>query len=819
MKLTDKIKKEILQFMDTYWSTYINGDLETWATFLPDDYRNIGGTKEEIWNSKKEILDYTKSIIDQMVGKLELKNRHTEFIPYDPYIMVHEFMDLFILLEQGWSFYGNFRLSSLVQKTDKGWQVLHQHGSYPDSKTQEGEAFAVDVLKAENLKLQDAVKKRTIELEEKNRELEIESSLERVRAVAMGMKKQEDLSEISQTIFTEIKSLGFADLRNSEIIIHNDEKETVTTYYYSDYGITGVVDIDYKTNPIVQNWVLEMQKSEDAFVEIIIPENEMQQWRDYRLSLGYLPDPKLDNVNTIYYYSYSIGSGALSISSFRPVAKEQIKILEQFRNVFNLSYQRYADIAMAEAQARKAQIEASLEKIRSQVMSMHKSDELIEVSKIFLSELKALGFQDIRNTQIAIANDPKGSYMSYDYYNNDKFYIGELYYNSHPFIESLATKMRQHKESFINVSVTGEELNDWRNHLKSLIKGPAKRLDAATALHYYYYSTGHGGLGFCAYSALDEEAMSVLRRFKNVFDLAYRRYADVTKAEAQAIQAEKDLIEIKAERKKAEEALAELQATQKQLIQSEKMASLGELTAGIAHEIQNPLNFVNNFSEVSKELLDEMKIELETGHLDTAKEIARDVTDNLEKINHHGKRADAIVKGMLQHSRSSGGVKEPADINALVDEYLRLTYHGLRAKDKSFNATMKTEYDSSVEKINIIAQDMGRVILNLLTNAFYAVSEKKQKQTEGYEPTVSVTTKKIEGKVEIRVTDNGFGITDSVKDKIFQPFFTTKPTGQGTGLGLSLSYDIVKAHGGEIKVETEEGEGSAFIIHIPTTSI
>jgi len=266
---------------------------------------------------------------------------------------------------------------------------------------------------------------------------------------------------------------------------------------------------------------------------------------------------------------------------------------------------------------------------------------------------------------------------------------------------------------------------------------------------------------------------------------------------------------------KIEKAYDELKSTQAQLIQQEKMASLGELTAGIAHEIQNPLNFVNNFSEISNELIEEMRIELTKGNHEDAKAIVEDVKQNLEKINHHGKRADAIVKGMLQHSRSSSGKKESTDINALADEYLRLAYHGMRAKDKSFLATTKTDFEESIRKINVVPQDIGKVILNLINNAFYAVSEKKKQVGDGYEPTVLVSTKKINSNVEVRVTDNGNGIPQKVFDKIFQPFFTTKPTGQGTGLGLSLSYDIVKAHGGEIKVETREGEGTTFIILLP----
>jgi signal transduction histidine kinase len=282
------------------------------------------------------------------------------------------------------------------------------------------------------------------------------------------------------------------------------------------------------------------------------------------------------------------------------------------------------------------------------------------------------------------------------------------------------------------------------------------------------------------------------------------------------------------QKEKVEQTLNELKATQAQLVQREKMASLGELTAGIAHEIQNPLNFVNNFSEVSVELLDELKEgpfrKLAEPDKTEADEIADILTDNLQKINHHGKRADAIVKGMLQHSRSSSGKKEPTDINALADEYLRLSYHGLKAKDKDFNADFRTNFDESIGKIEVVPQDIGRVLLNLYNNAFYAVNEKKKAPTlkgENYEPTVWVTTKRIStpsgaGGLEISVKDNGVGIPQKVLDKIFQPFFTTKPTGQGTGLGLSLSYDIIKGHAGEIKVETKEGEGAEFIISIPT---
>jgi two-component system NtrC family sensor kinase len=294
-----------------------------------------------------------------------------------------------------------------------------------------------------------------------------------------------------------------------------------------------------------------------------------------------------------------------------------------------------------------------------------------------------------------------------------------------------------------------------------------------------------------------------------------------------SILLEETIQELEQKRKVVEEtnlalhqSLQDLKAAQAQLVQAEKMASLGELTAGIAHEIQNPLNFVNNFSEVCIELMDELKDEIENHNYADVKLLAEDVKNNLMKIVHHGKRADGIVKGMLQHSRTSSGVKEPVDINTLVDEYLRLAFHGLKAKDKSFNASLKTQYDESIAEVEVVPQDIGRVILNLITNAFYAVNEKAKGDKEGYEPAVKVSTRKLEGKVEITVSDNGNGIPEEVREKIFQPFFTTKPTGEGTGLGLSLSYDIIsKGHGGEIQVLTKKGEGSEFIILLPLSKI
>lgn len=324
-------------------------------------------------------------------------------------------------------------------------------------------------------------------------------------------------------------------------------------------------------------------------------------------------------------------------------------------------------------------------------------------------------------------------------------------------------------------------------------------------------------------------------KYDNVFELLiigsfiwiFARWATSKKQQeefklisAQNLELDRQVTERTAELTRQKNELQEtvhlLQTTQQQLIQSEKLASLGELTAGIAHEIQNPLNFVNNFSEVSMELVEEMEQELANGDKEEAMAIAADIKQNLEKIRHHGRRADGIVKGMLQHSRASSNVTEPVNINTLTDEYLRLSYHGLRAKDKSFNSELITKFDDTLPEINVVPQDIGRVLLNLFNNAFYAVHQKQKTAEAGYKPEVTVTTINEKGKVSIKVKDNGNGIPDAIKDKIMQPFFTTKPTGEGTGLGLSLSYDIVaKGHGGAIEIDSREGEYTVFTVSLP----
>ena len=511
----------------------------------------------------------------------------------------------------------------------------------------------------------------------------------------------------------------------------------------------------------------------------------------------------------------------LTISEFKLERTEKVKrttatLLEE--TIEELEKKRKA----VEAQNKELEIEAALERMRAVALTIRTSDELIKVAESLYNELLLLGFTNTRNGQVVINLGDNQNYLVCIYTEGSAEVFKESRYDTSPIIQSLYDELDLSHDALYQKEIKGKEFEDWLDWRKNTTSTFDKKLLEARSVCFYLYSIGEGHLGISTYNSITEAQLEILKRFRNVFELAYRRFMDIAKAEEQAENLRK-------EKETLEKTLTELQETQKQLIQSEKMASLGELTAGIAHEIQNPLNFVNNFSEVSKELLEEMLDELAKGDTEEVNFIAKDVIQNLEKINHHGKRADGIVKGMLQHSRTRTAEKEPTDINKLADEYLRLAYHGLRAKDKNFNANLETNFDDEIGLVEVIPQDMGRVILNLITNAFYACAKRGRSacnerrnstKEKDYQPTVSISTSSLEGGkggVTISVKDNGTGMPKHVVDKIFQPFFTTKPTGQGTGLGLSLSYDIVKAHGGKITVETEEGKGTTFSVLLPAT--
>lgn len=665
------------------------------------------------------------------------------------------------------------------------------------------------------------------------REAKIEVSLEKVRTVALILKKSDEMLDVVQALYEALYELGFTNIRNSIIDVHNPQNETFLDYDYSPQLGRSITEMSYYDSPFIENQVRKTESDNGAFFELILEGQELQDLINMRLKNGEAEDPRLRQTKQLTYNLYSFGNGAIGISNFGLLSDEQKEILKRFRNVFAFAYKRYSDMVQAEAQAREAQIEASLEKVRSRTLAMQKSDELAETAAVLFQQLITLGIAPNRLFIIIMKTDSSELEAWVTDEDGSKVSIGfTTNYQNNPSIKKMYQGWQQQKKSLV-IDMQGEELQQYFHYLHDELKVPFKGgLEQKRRIqHLAYFS--HGLIGMASPEEQPAETIPLLERFAAVFNLTFTRFNDLKMAEAHALQAEQDLIAIKEAKQKAEVALTELQSTQKQLIQSEKMASLGELTAGIAHEIQNPLNFVNNFSEVSNELIEELRMRNDALRIDDTeiKNLLSDIGQNLEKINHHGQRAADIVKGMLQHSRSNTGQKEWTDINTLCDEYLRLAYHGLRAKDKTFNAKFETDFDSSLQKILIVPQEIGRVVLNMINNAFYActersrsaateqsqntVSEKNKHNVPDYEPTVIVSTKMKNGKAVISITDNGNGIPQNILEKIFQPFFTTKPTGSGTGLGLSLSYDIVKAHKGEIKVESTQGKGTIFNIELP----
>ncbi|WP_338359268.1 ATP-binding protein [Yeosuana marina] len=824
MKPTKQLEKETLKVYDTWLQSYLNGDVKTYDSFFDDAFHFIGSTHNEEFLDRKHTTDFFEATGEQFAGKTQLRNETKIIEQFGELVFITHLFDDWFLGGGDWTFYGRFRFSNILKKDEAGWRFVYQHYSVPDSKAQEGETIGYNQVSAENQMLREAVQRRTIELEEKNRELAIEAALEKVRSRSMAMQKSEELAEISFLLDSEVRALGIKT-RGCAFNIYGDNESS--EWFSSEQGTLPV----YKTprESLFLRYYQAGQRGEIMHIEEFEDEACAAHY-EYLCTLPVMGDALKDmienggsfptsQIDHVTYFKY----GYLLFITLEPVP-EAHDIFKRFSKVFEQTYTRFLDLQKAEAQTREAQIEAALEKVRSRTMAMQKSEELPDAANVLFHQVQSLGIPAWSAGYNILAANKKSStcIMSSE---------GEIQV---PFVlpltehSSLLPWYKAIKKGldFFVYEQGGDELVEHYNYMATIpgleqVFQQFKDADISLPVHQINHLVRftNGFLLFITYEPVPH-AHDIFKRFGRVFEQTYTRFLDLQKAEAQAFQAEEDLINLQKAKKKAEDTLSELQETQKQLIQAEKMASLGELTAGIAHEIQNPLNFVNNFSEVSKELLEEMMEELANGDTEEVKEIANDIIQNLEKINHHGKRADGIVKGMLQHSRSSSGVKEPTDINALADEYLRLAYHGLRAKDKSFNATLDTDFDKSIDTINIISQDIGRVILNLITNAFYVVDEKKKSSTNltkqiSYEPTVSVSTKKLKDKVLISVKDNGNGIPQKVRDKIFQPFFTTKPTGQGTGLGLSLSYDIIKAHGGEITLNTKENEGTEFTIVLP----
>src|SRR6056297_2393907 len=777
MKITKELEAEIRAMMDDYWGSYFRGDLEHWQSYLVDDYRNIGGTEEEIWNSKQEIVEYTHRVIDQMAGLTELRNMQRQIIPYDGYLMVHEFTDIFIRIEEKWTFHGKFRLSSLIQKIADTWKVLHQHGSYPDSHTEQGEAFAFDTLRKENTQLREAVKRRTVELENKNHELKIEAALERVRSASMAMQGSAELASVARTVFEQLKVLGIDVYRSWIDIFHVTEGYVLTwsTDFEGNFQpnpATFPLDFDETMSDFYRDY-----KSSSKFIELEAHGDEVREWFDYLYSVSSDPIFKMTSVPDDLYQIWAKHKyGTVATTKLSSITNDEKNILNRFANVFEQAYTRFLDLQKAEAQTREVQIEAALERARAQSMMMQHSDEIISISNAFHEHLILLGIPS-EFSYVWLPDEDNGTHQfwaSWSEVNAGKSSLKskKVTYpmdKSEPYTAACFAAWANPDvimEEFIPPADVAGFFDVW----KELLSG-SKKLKADYFPKGIYYSEAYMRYGCLVINIrrkLTSEEKNILKRFSKEFERAYTRFLDLQKAENQALL-------IRKERDRLEIALNKLHATQDQLVQQEKLASLGQLTAGIAHEIKNPLNFVNNFSDLSLELVEEVRHEIlsekakgkkekspfeggserseqgddastetdtdssssntpltplsrgEAGsspQIDLILEILGDIEANLKTIHKHGTRADSIVKSMLQHSRGGDGKMEPTPLNPLIKEYVNLSFHGMRAGKDPINVDIDLQLDENIGEVPLIAEDFSRVVLNIVNNGFDALREK-----------------------------------------------------------------------------------------------
>ncbi|MDX2071586.1 MAG: ATP-binding protein [Haliscomenobacter sp.] len=652
------------------------------------------------------------------------------------------------------------------------------------------------------------------------REALIEAALEKIRSRSLAMFRSEELKEVMEVMLQKTKEL---DVAMGSIAIQFFDDETKDSDFWVSNDIQHISKIKQPYDAKIMsgnNYMVDCWEAKNKGENIINKHYTYEQkneWFDYVFAhndLDAIPQVARDFIreapNQVCNLILEKHSALFADNWFgQNYSPEKLDTLKRIAKVFDQAYTRFLDLQKSEKQAQEAILEASLERVRAEIASMRTPADLQRITPLIWKELITLKLPFIRCGVFIVEEDSQKVYTYLSTPEGEALASFHLAFESEGITPGLVKHWRS-QHIFLD-HWSEEQFRTWAQNLvtQGLLQSTENFLSIAPPqqlyLHFVPFLQGMIYVGNS--TPLNQEQIQVVQQLANAFSGAYARYQDFTQLETAKLQ--------------VEHTLTTLKATQAQLIQSEKLASLGELTAGIAHEIQNPLNFVNNFAEVSAEMLDEMHEELEKGDTTEAIAIATDLKTNLEKINHHGQRASSIVKGMLEHSRASTGVKEPTDLNALADEYLRLAYHGLRAKDNNFNATMETHFDPDLPLVSVIPQDIGRVLLNLINNAFWAIHQRDVEtlhatslQEPQYQPTVTISTQKTADQIIISVQDNGPGIPESIRDKIFQPFFTTKPTGQGTGLGLSLAYDIIKAHGGSLDVESKVGEGTTFIIRL-----
>ena len=644
-------------------------------------------------------------------------------------------------------------------------------------------------------------------IKELERDLEIESLLEVVRGQAMTMKSSSDFSGVVKTFFDQVKE----QLESIDLIWLSEvdpDQNTIKVRVAPNGELKDEVvlngDNDSSNSDLISSWSSQSH---------LVVKNTLTiaEGVENRSSILDLIAEVSDSEKDIYSLQIKNRYGFLGIGSLDDFSEVDLNILKRFGKVFEQAYTGYIGLKTSEDLFRNLQIEASMDRIRAQSLAMRHTEELRFVSGVIYEELHKNGIENFESCGFHIVDEENDAQEVWNYQIDNKQLLRiKLPLNGDDVLNE-RYKDWKNRVPFHHRKVEGEELN--QNLFLTVPPGMelgdsvswTEKFGFPDPVHFHFGNFRQGYLHVISSEELSERHKGVLVRFAKVFEQAYVRFLDLQKTELQAQI-------LKEEKQKLEETLKELKATQTQLIHSEKMASLGELTAGIAHEIQNPLNFVNNFSELNIELFEELQEEIQNEDLEEVKTIVADIKANEEKINHHGGRADAIVKSMLQHSRTTKGERVLTDINSLADEYLRLSYHGIAAKEPTFKASFETFLDPDLPKAMVTPQDIGRVFLNLLNNAFQAVHERSSSDEEGYLPLVTVKTRSVGNMIEIGVHDNGHGISEQNKSKIFQPFFTTKPTGTGTGLGLSISYDIMSSHDGDLRVESTEGKGSSFFM-------
>jgi len=860
--------------------------------------------------------------------------------------------------------------------------------------------------------LERELKEKSEALHRAHRELSIEASVDRVRTVALSMRSPAELTTVCTTLFNELRSLGFDDLRNAMVNIHYDDQGFFLDYDYSGAIGATLTSVSYDDNhPAVARYLQQVRTATDAFAAFAITAQEMEQWKEFRRRTGQPDDPTLKDGAALYYYFYSIESGSIGISTFSVASPGQLELLKRFRNVFDFSYRRYMDLSLAEAQAREAQIEASMEKVRGRAMAMHSTGDLAAATAVIFAELRRLGIESVRCGVVLLSRDSRearafttsasrgrdsleligsfpmtghptlenqyrcwlsqenyfttvsgedlrarydllrsslpvpylppetGEHEEHGYFfsfSEGQFYVWtreryaaeaigiltrfktivELTFRRYLDLQRVEAQAReaqieaslervrsrtlamqksdelaetaavlfkqliglgiepnrlyicivkdgagnaefwitdedgtkvsagfaanlnengsframydgwQERKRSLTIDMQGKELEEYLRHLEALrvpFKGGLSQKRRVQTIAFF----SHGFIGLASPEPQPRETAGLLERFASVFNLTFTRFNDLKLAEAQAHQAQLDLIQLQAAKKAAEETLLELRTTQEQLVQREKLASLGQLTAGIAHEIKNPLNFVTNFSALSTEMVDEVLATV-SGDPSALKSdgvvaLLSEVKSNLAKISEHGKRADGIVKSMLHHSRGGTGKLEPADLGPLIREFVNLAYHGMRAGKNPITPTIEFDLDESVGRVSLMAEEFSRVIVNLCQNAFDAMREKENAAVlkagpKQYVPALLVRTRPGSLGVTVEIEDNGPGIPDEIRDKILQPFFTTKKGTQGTGLGLSIAHDIIRAHRGTLTFGGNHAGGATFTISLPVGS-